>query len=115
YYGWPLTLPEQAFRLRLQRVTIVLAHPERSAEVQGNPERLRPLVDAGVLVQVTAASLDGRLGRGPEAAGRELIERGLAHMIASDAHTADVRQAGMAAAVKAVGDDALARWLAYDV
>jgi protein-tyrosine phosphatase len=115
YYGWPLTLPERAFRLQLQRVTIVLGHPERSAEVHGNPERLRPLVEAGVLVQVTASSLDGRLGRGPEETARELIERGLAHMIASDAHMPAIREAGMAAAVSAIGDEALARWLAYDV
>jgi protein-tyrosine phosphatase len=115
YYGWPLTLPDRAFRLRLQRITMVLAHPERSAEVQGNPERLRPLVDAGVLVQVTAASLDGRLGRGAETAARQLIDRQLAHMIASDSHVATVREAGMRAAAKAVGDETLARWLVYDV
>jgi len=30
---------------------------------QANPNELRPLVDAGALVQITAASLDGRIGR----------------------------------------------------
>jgi len=115
YYGWPLTLAERAFHLRLHSITVVLAHPERNGEVQGSPERLRGLVDGGALVQVTAASLDGRLGRRSEEAGHKLIERGLAHMIASDAHTTEVRGAGLAAAVKSVGDTEVARWLSYGV
>jgi protein-tyrosine phosphatase len=115
YYGWPLTLVDRVFHLRLEGITVVLAHPERSAEVQGNLERLRPLVDLGVLVQLTAASVDGRLGRGAEDAALGLIERGLAHMIASDAHTARIREGGLAAAVGAVGDEALGRWLSFEV
>jgi protein-tyrosine phosphatase len=115
YYGWPLTLVDRVFHLRLHGIAVVLAHPERSVEVQGNLERLRPLVDAGVLVQLTAASVDGRLGRGAEEAAQGLIERRLAHMIASDAHTARVREAGVAAAVSAVGDEALAEWLSLEV
>ena len=115
YYGWPLSLPDRVFRLRSDGITAVLAHPERSTEVQGEPERLRPLVEAGVLVQLTAASVDGRLGRGPAETALALIERGLAHMIASDAHSATVREAGLGAAVKAVGDGALGEWLAADV
>ena len=115
YYGWPLSLPPTVFRLRTLGVTAVLAHPERNAEVQASPERLRPLVDAGALVQVTAASLDGRLGRAPLETGLLLVEQGLAHVLASDAHHATVRAVGMRAAAEAVGDPGLARWLAHDV
>src|SRR6266699_403184 len=63
YYGWPLDLETRVFELRGQGFVIVLAHPERNAEVQFAPARLQPLVEQDVLVQVTAASLDGRLGR----------------------------------------------------
>lgn len=95
--------------------TVVLAHPERNAAVQERPDRLGPLVARGVLVQLTAASLDGRLGKRPRAAAQALLDQGLAHLLASDAHAPEVREAGLAAAVDAVGDAALARWLVEDV
>jgi protein-tyrosine phosphatase len=115
YAGWPLSLHEWVFRLVTREITPVIAHPERNAEVQRNPEELRPLVDAGALVQITAASLDGRIGRSSQSAAVELIRSGLAHLLASDAHTPDVREAGLLGAVEAVDDSVLARWLTLDV
>ena len=93
----------------------MIAHPERSADVQAHPERLAPIVEGGALVQVTAASVDGRLGRRPRDAAFRLLELGLAHLLASDAHAPSLRQIGMSAATEAVGDPALARWLTVDV
>lgn len=115
YYGWPLGIHDLVFGLAARGFTTVLAHPERNAEVQASPTRLAPLVASGALVQLTAASLDGRLGRAPRAAGRRLIEHGLAHLVASDAHAPTVRQIGMSAAAEAVGNEVLARWLTEDV
>jgi len=115
YHGWPLDLRDLVFRLETRGFRIVLAHPERNAEVQAEPERLRPLVDAGVLVQLTAASVDGRLGRASADASRALIDAELAHLIASDAHAPAIRAVGMSAAAEAVGDEALGRWLTHDV
>jgi protein-tyrosine phosphatase len=115
YYGWPLALGAQVWELRARGITPVLAHPERNAEVQAVPERLRPLVEQGALVQLTAASLDGRLGARPRATAVELLGRKLAHLLASDAHGSDVRGIGLSSAARAVGDDELARWLTTDV
>jgi protein-tyrosine phosphatase len=70
---------------------------------------------AGALVQLTAASIDGRLGRPARAAAFDLIDHSLAHLIASDAHTPDIRSIGMRAAGEAIGDEDLARWLTRDV
>lgn len=115
YYGWPVGLVEQLLRLRVAGFTPVLAHPERNGEVHANPSLLAPLVHGGTLVQVTAASLDGRLGpRSREAASR-LVATKLAHVVASDAHTPDVRAAGMRAAVDGIPTGALATWLVDDV
>ena len=111
YVGWPLGVEQQLFELRLARMTPVIAHPERNREVKEAPGRLAPLVESGALVQVTAASLDGRLGRSSRDSAFRLLELGLAHLIASDAHTPDIREAGMAAAAAAVGDSGLARYL----
>jgi protein-tyrosine phosphatase len=115
YAGWPLALPEQVRALTARGVIPVLAHPERNPDVQHDPERLRPLVLMGVLCQVTAASLDGRIGKQARRTGMVLVETGLAHIVASDAHTPDVRGIGMAAAAASVGDEALARWLTHGV
>jgi len=115
YVGWPLGVEERLFALRAKGVVPVLAHPERNHEVQEDPERLGSLVHSGCLVQVTAASLDGRLGRSSAACGRALVDTGLAHMIASDAHHPSVRAIGMSAATRAVGSPELARWLTVDV
>jgi protein-tyrosine phosphatase len=115
YAGWPLQLRDLVFRLGVRGFSAVLAHPERNPSVQEDPERLRELVDAGVHVQLTAASVDGRLGRRVAAAARTLLDTGLAHLIASDAHGPSIRAIGMTAAAAAVDDRALAEWLTRDV
>jgi protein-tyrosine phosphatase len=115
YVGWSLRLAEQLFTLRARGITPVLAHPERNREVQRQPGLLEPIVAGGTLVQVTAAAVDGRLGRNSSTCAAALIERKLAHLIASDAHAPSVREIGMSSAVAAVGDEALARWLTLEV
>jgi protein-tyrosine phosphatase len=115
YLGWPLQLADLVFDLQLGGFRVVLAHPERNADVQLDPERLRPLVDSGVVVQLTAASLDGRLGGSPRSAARRLLDGRLAHLVASDAHAPDVRSVGLSGAAAAAGDASLARWLTRDV
>jgi protein-tyrosine phosphatase len=115
YFGWPLNINSALFELLAMRITPVLAHPERNPEVQEQPERLDRLVAGGVLVQLTAASVDGRLGGRTRTAARALLDREAAHLIASDAHSPAVRGIGMSDAARALGDDALARWLTVDV
>ena len=113
--GWPQGLDARVSRLQADGKTVVLAHPERNIEVQADPASLEELVAHGMLVQVTAASLDGRLSSASRKTARTLLDRGLAHLLASDAHTPDVRRAGMRAAAEALGDATLARWLTEDV
>ena len=114
YYGWPLALADSLFSLRACGITPVLAHPERNLEVQIHPDLLVQLVEGGVLVQVTSASLDGRIGKRPQQCAHRLIDAGLVHLLASDAHHASIREVGMSSAAKKVGGK-LARWLTYDV
>jgi protein-tyrosine phosphatase len=111
YYGWPLDLGEKLFRLRSAGITPVLAHPERNSDVQSTPELLDSIVAGGTLVQLTAASVDGRVGRRARECSAALLERDLAHLIASDAHAPQIREIGLAAAAREVGDADLARWL----
>ncbi|MGH3048599.1 MAG: tyrosine-protein phosphatase, partial [Gaiellaceae bacterium] len=115
YLGWPFALGERVFELQLAGITAVLAHPERSVDVQADPERLRPLVEAGAVVQLTAASLAGDFGSAPAKAARRLLDLELAHLVASDAHDAARRGFAFAPALERLGDPALARWLTEEV
>src|SRR5205823_12671736 len=85
------------------------------SEVQAAPERLRRLAEHGTIVQLTSASVDGRLGRNCKQSAFRLLQLGIAHLIASDAHAPDVRAVGMSRAADAVGDVALARWLTEEM
>jgi protein-tyrosine phosphatase len=115
YYGWPLGLATQVSVLATRGFVAVLAHPERNPDVRAEPERLRPIVEQGALVQLTAASVDGRLGARTRATAFELLDRSLAHLLASDAHGPVIRGAGLSSAVSALGDPELGRWLTTDV
>jgi protein-tyrosine phosphatase len=115
YLSWPPSMYERLHQLRMRGIVPVLAHPERNPDVQRRPELLEPVVALGTLVQLTAASVDGRFGRTAKACARGLLDRGLAHMIASDCHSVRGRGIGMQAAATAVADDRLARWLTFDV
>lgn len=111
YRGWPALLPRTVEALRRQSIGTLLAHPERNDEVQRDPSRLAPLVAEGMCVQITAGSVDGRLGESARRCSFALLELGLVHVLASDAHSPDVRGVGFTSAIEALADDALARRL----
>ena len=115
YVGWPLGLGRTVSSLMQDGVLPVLAHPERNREVQEDGSRVAELVGRGALVQLTAASVDGRFGKRTAATARRLLDVGLAHLLASDAHGPSVREAGLSRAVKALRDPALAEWLTEKV
>jgi protein-tyrosine phosphatase len=111
YRGWPHQLPAAVHWLRARGITALLGHPERNPEVQDRPTRLAEAVREGALVQITAASLDGRLDRASKSTAEQLVALGFVHVLASDAHGPHVREAGLSAAARALGDEGLARYL----
>jgi len=74
--------------VQLAGPTPILIHPERNLEVQCNPDALMPAILAGNLVQCTAGSLTGYFGKAARRCVGELLQRGMVHVIASDAHDA---------------------------
>lgn len=79
----------------------VVAHPERYEAVQRNPQRLELWADQGFVLQLNKGSILGSLGVRAEVAANELLELGLAHLFASDAHSCHSRTPHM---------DNLLRW-----
>jgi protein-tyrosine phosphatase len=114
YSGWPARLYAHLASVRAAGLVPVLAHPERNREVLAEPERLEGAVDEGALVQLTAASLDGRLGPATQRTAFELLTRGLVHLVASDAHGPSIRESGLADAVDVLKDNRLGRYLTVD-
>jgi protein-tyrosine phosphatase len=75
------------YELQLQGVTPIIAHPERNASFCRRPDLLQALVSRGVPAQVTAGSLTGMFGREAVRMAFYFLECGLAHFVASDAHS----------------------------
>lgn len=115
YSGSPLELVPAIKKLRASGLTPLLAHPERNPDVIERPSRLGSLVELGVLVQVTAASINGQFGKPAKKTAAKLVELGLVHVIASDSHGPHIREGGLAAAAESLGDPGLARHLTDEV
>jgi protein-tyrosine phosphatase len=74
------------YELQCRGVTSILSHPERNQHLQKKPEDLRPWVQQGCLVQVTAASITGQFGRAAKQMSRWLFRENFVHLVATDAH-----------------------------
>lgn len=93
--------------LLAQNILPLIAHPERNRDINSNLARVRPLVEAGCLLQLTAGSLYGRFGSRAQQTAEQLLRRGWIDVIASDSHSVKRRPpdlaAGFSAASKLVG------------
>ncbi|MCS7314566.1 MAG: CpsB/CapC family capsule biosynthesis tyrosine phosphatase [Bryobacterales bacterium] len=78
-------------QMRKAGLTPIITHPERNWLLRERLQELEAWVGQGCTVQVTAQSLLGRFGRDARAFAVALMERGLVHFIASDAHDPEDR------------------------
>lgn len=65
---------------------VVLAHPERSPSLHRDHRVLQELVGAGAQIQVTASAFVGDFGERARQSALQLLQAGLVHVVASDAH-----------------------------
>jgi protein-tyrosine phosphatase len=88
----------------------VIAHPERNPVLRQKLSRVEEWVEMGCLLQVTAMSIMGSFGGAAKTAGYRLLDLGLVHIVASDAHDLLNRPPRLAEARRAVlehcGEDA---------
>jgi len=82
---------------------VLIAHPERSPLLQRDLDTLRELVHAGAATQVTASSFAGSFGRTVREYAEQMLDAGLVHSVASDAHDTFRRPPGMAEPLRAAG------------
>lgn len=95
----------------------MIAHPERNKGLMRDPNKLKPFIEQGCLLQVTAGSVVGNFGEVAQDLAVQLLERNLVTILASDAHNLEHRppviSAGLAVATELLGE-AIARRLVID-
>ncbi|ASL29062.1 tyrosine-protein phosphatase [Azotobacter chroococcum] len=91
-----------------RKVMPMIAHPERNKGLLRSPTKLKPLLQQGCLLQVTAASVAGRFGMAAQKFAHALLEQGLVSVLASDAHNLQYRpplmSEGLEHAARLIGD-----------
>jgi protein-tyrosine phosphatase len=69
-----------------QNIRPMIAHPERNKEIMASPEKILPLFNAGALFQLTAGAVAGLFGEKSQMTAKYILDKGLATILASDAH-----------------------------
>jgi len=100
----PPGFKNELFQLKLNRVTPIIAHPERNPMIHHEQGVLYDLVTMGCLIQVTSTSLTGGFGEDTMICAQKLLSLRLAHIIASDAHSAAQRPPSLSLAVEVAAD-----------
>jgi protein-tyrosine phosphatase len=97
-YSIPPAMDQTLHEIQLLGLRPVITHPERNAILRAQKERLAKWVQLGCFVQVTAGSLTGNFGPGPQKDAWRWLLDGMVHLIASDAHNTSGRPLRLAPA-----------------
>jgi len=99
---FPDAFETSMFRLRVAGLVPILAHPDRYPRLLQTPERIHRLAEQEILMQLDANTLTGPRQTPAFRVARSLIERGMAHFVASDAHGLDSRPFALSRAKRVV-------------
>lgn len=98
-------------QLRTRGHQLIIAHPERCPTYLKDRAGLERLVADGVLLSLTAGSFRGQFGKDSKRFATSLLAEGLAHNVASDAHSTGRRRPGMRDELNDAGFGAQTDWL----
>lgn len=87
----PPRFEETMFSLVAGGCVPVITHPERLSWIETHYPVFTRLARGGSWMQVTSGSLTGRFGRRPKYWGQRMLDEGLVHILATDAHGPDRR------------------------
>ena len=100
----PTGLDNPIYHPEVEWITPILAHPERVATLLYSLDELYPLVEEGLICQVTALSVTGEFGPQIQQTAQTMICCGLAHIIASDTHAETGRIPRLSMAIEQAAD-----------
>jgi protein-tyrosine phosphatase len=98
----PPSINETFYELSVKGLRSIITHPERNPIIQRHPERLAGWLRDGCLIQITAASLNGRFGKTAQSFAWECLEKNWVHFLATDAHNVRSRPPQMREAWESV-------------
>lgn len=79
-------------RLQSEGYSPIIAHVERYANiVKKGTERIQELKEMGVMIQVNASTLEGKMGLKMQLMAMSLLKKQLIHLIGTDAHSSGGR------------------------
>lgn len=88
----PARLEDLFFDILLGGYIPVLTHPERLSWIEQKYDVVEKLAAKGVWMQITSGSVCGRFGRRPKYWAERMLQEGLVHILASDAHNTTSRR-----------------------
>lgn len=103
-HALPPTLHEVFYQMQLDGVIPILTHPERNLTLQKDISRIKDWMRGGVLVQVTAGSVLGKMGKTAQRIAHELLSKHWVHFLATDAHNVTSRPPKMREAMELVAE-----------
>ena len=65
---------------------LIIAHPERYANIQKNPELVKEYIEKGCLIQCNYGSILGKYGKEAKNTIKYLLKNDLVHFIATDCY-----------------------------
>jgi protein-tyrosine phosphatase len=103
----PKLVKQFFFQLLVNGYVPILTHPERLTWIDEQYDVIESLVHSGVWLQLTAGSLLGEFGKAAKYWAERILDDGIAHILATDAHNVTSRPPnlgkGRDAAAKRVG------------
>jgi protein-tyrosine phosphatase len=100
----PPNIEMTIFQILNAGITPVIAHPERNKRIQERPRIIADLIERGAFAQVDAGSLTKSFGPESYHTAKRIIQAGLAHFIATDAHHQDRRRPILSQAAAVAAD-----------
>ena len=82
----PPRFEDTVFDLVVQGYVPVITHPERLSWIEDHYEIFKRLSVSGAWMQITAGSVTGRFGKRPRYWAERMLDEGLVHILATDAH-----------------------------
>lgn len=86
FMNQPFYLNDFIFKAKSKGLKPVLAHPERYAYLQSNPEQVDDLITRGVLLQLNINSISGYYSKPVKKMAEKLIDSKKIHFLGSDCH-----------------------------
>ncbi|RZU39677.1 tyrosine-protein phosphatase [Edaphobacter modestus] len=103
-HALPPTLGEVFYQMQIDGVIPILTHPERNLTLQKDMSRVKEWLRSGVLIQVTAGSVVGKMGKTAQRIAHELLAKRWVHFLATDAHNVTSRPPKLREAMELVAD-----------